>query len=27
MQLSMNGGAGAAPDPDSLPEKKFRTKS
>lgn len=24
MQLSMNGGAGTPPDPDSLPEKKFR---
>ena len=24
MQLSMNGGAGTAPDPDSLPERKFR---
>jgi len=24
MQLSMNGGAGTAPDPDSLPEQKFR---
>ena len=27
MQLSMNGGAGTAPDPDSLPEKKFRAKT
>lgn len=24
MQLSMNGGASQAPDPDSLPERKFR---
>lgn len=24
MQLSMNGGAGTAPDPDSLPERMFR---
>lgn len=24
MQLSMNGGASMAPDPDSLPERKFR---
>jgi L-amino acid N-acyltransferase YncA len=27
MQLSMNGGAGTPPDPDSLPERKFRAKS
>jgi L-amino acid N-acyltransferase YncA len=27
MQLSMNGGAGTAPDPESLPEKRFRAKS
>ena len=27
MQLSMNGGAGTAPDPRSLPEKKFRAKT
>ena len=27
MQLSMNGGAGTAPDPSSLPEKKFRAKT
>lgn len=26
MQLSMNGGAGTPPDPDSLPEKTFRAK-
>jgi len=26
MQLPMNGGAETAPDPDSLPEKKFRAK-
>ena len=26
MQLAMNGGAGTAPDPDSLPEKMFRAK-
>ena len=26
MQLSMNGGAETAPDPDSLPERKFREK-
>ena len=26
MQLSMNGGAETAPDPESLPEKKFRAK-
>jgi phosphinothricin acetyltransferase len=24
MQLSINGGAGRPPEPDSLPEKKFR---
>ena len=24
MQLSMNGGAATPPDPDSLPERKFR---
>lgn len=27
MQLSMNGGAGTAPDADSLPERRFRAKS
>jgi phosphinothricin acetyltransferase len=27
MQLSMNGGADTAPDPDSLPERKFKAKS
>ncbi|MEP9387316.1 N-acetyltransferase family protein [Mesorhizobium sp. KR9-304] len=27
MQLSMNGGASTAPDPDSLPERKFRAGS
>lgn len=26
MQLSMNGGAETAPDPESLPEKRFRAK-
>ena len=26
MQLPMNGGAGTAPDPDSMPEKRFRAK-
>jgi phosphinothricin acetyltransferase len=26
MQLSLNGGASAPPDPDSLPERKFRQK-
>jgi L-amino acid N-acyltransferase YncA len=26
MQLSMNGGAATAPDPDSLPERKFSAK-
>ncbi|TIT30707.1 MAG: hypothetical protein E5W65_31435, partial [Mesorhizobium sp.] len=24
MQLSLNGGASVAPDPDSLPERRFR---
>jgi L-amino acid N-acyltransferase YncA len=27
MQLSMNGGADTAPDPDSLPERQFKAKS
>jgi phosphinothricin acetyltransferase len=26
MQLSMNGGAGIAPDPDSLPERRLKAK-
>jgi L-amino acid N-acyltransferase YncA len=27
MQLTMNGGAGTSPDPDSLPERRFRETS
>ncbi|TPL94143.1 GNAT family N-acetyltransferase [Mesorhizobium sp. B2-3-12] len=27
MQLSLNGGASVAPDPDSLPERKFRGRN
>ena len=27
MQLSMNGGTATTPDPESMPERKFRQKS